>query len=324
MHTLDAHRALTPCAPCMHTVTLHLYSAVDLWPPHALRPIAMCITATQVAQMVAGLLLTVAAAARGPSCAFSPLSCVTSVLGYTSYLLLFIRFADGAYGLKLRLRRTKRALGAKWAGKNVADAEVELLGAPWRKDGLALREQFQAACEALPLYLGSLEPQEMMELYGMYKQVTCGEAPSRGDGTDGDASNGAPITSTDHVHGNGNGSGSQGAVGGVARSEMKLLAWRRQSGRESDKCMQAYVRLLNEVAMRHTRLSSSARPVCCGALLAAPTPVTTRRPHSRHPSPQPNSLPSPSSSIPLDPHPPTAGAADDGCGRVHHAVWDAL
>ena len=279
---------------------MYLYFAVAEWaPPHGLRRVAMALTTLQTAQMAAGLVLCAACYAdRGAAgCAFSAPSAGVSGAVYASYLALFLQFADGAYGLRLRLRLlalraralvVRRLASPASNGRNGAvkggvdgDAEADATHAamPWRAKGLDAQRRFEAACAAVPLYLGSLQPADGLRLYGLYKVATCGEPPADGhkanghgkphaNGTDGTngahngAHNGTDGTTdgSGAAHANGHG-GDDGGGGG--RAAVKLRAWRQQAGRGAAACKEDYVALMDAVATR------ALGPPTCGAAAAA-------------------------------------------------------
>ena len=205
----------------VHTPMYLYFAAVEFLPSHGMRSFAMTITTIQTTQMFLGLLIT-AIAACTPSCAFSSGSAAFSAAIYLSYLVLFLRFADKAYALRARLRHYAFSLRHHQSrSESASDTAEQRL---WRKAGLSQPDAFAIACQSVPLYLGHLREVEAMQLYGLYKQVHCGDLPGV-----------APPLSADSAG---------------TKAEAKLAAWAQQRGRSTAECQLEYMRILDAIASR--------------------------------------------------------------------------
>jgi len=194
----------------IHAVMYFYFVLVEweLLSPLRLRRLAMTITFTQTVQMVIGLAAVALAmyrTANGADCRLNHFDALLCGSVYFSYLVLFVDFADRTYGLRARIASTR--------GQQMLDVEV-----------LDETDKFQVACSRAPLLIGFMSTDEALRLYGLYKQVTCGDSAIRSA-----------------VHSN---------VQATTKFEQKLHAWSSCRGHSAAQCQDEYVQLIHAIESR--------------------------------------------------------------------------
>lgn len=233
----------------VHGVMYAYFAANDLERPPlaatAMRKVAMCITTMQLTQFAIIIRIMWAGFARnasGAPCALTRTNAVVTLIVFCSYFILFLRFADRAYGLRVRVRllaarlfayfsHSKTAVVANGAGKAAANCGDEGSQTP--------QQRFEWACAQAPLCVGFLTPEQGMRLYGLFKLATCGEPTADETALAAEA---AAV-----LKGGSDGSGS------LSKAQRKASAWVAQAGRSTDECRLEYADLVEAVCRTQER-----------------------------------------------------------------------
>lgn len=248
---------------------MYAYFAITEWDwlTHASRRrLAMVVTGLQTAQMAVALAVALALRVRvragDVACHFDGAQAAIWVGVYASYLVLFVHFADKAYGLRQRLHLALQplllALPRGWALSTALAAASSASprdNAPGSAAHTTPLARFEAAARVAPLLLGSLSAEQGLLLYGLYKQVTLGDAPP-GWGAPEHACNGKACADRE-AHGSGgsdgracggaDGAATNGASGSSAserRARLKAVAWAGRRGQAAHSCAAQYAALV--------------------------------------------------------------------------------
>jgi len=185
--------------------------------------LAVTITTCQILQMLIGLgtiTLAVHLKAGGMACRLTGVDSLICSATYFSYLLLFLHFADRAYGLRARCRSLIGSQHHNERGHSQESQET-----PGRGPEMQLLS-FDAACARAPLLIGFMSTEEALQLYGLYKQVTCGDAPLE---------EASALESSSDMQ---------------CKSLRKLRAWYSHRCESEEECQEAYTRLVATIAAR--------------------------------------------------------------------------
>ena len=145
------------------------------FPSHGMVP--KFITFCQCAQMFSGIVVLLFAHYHkgnydidvseniASSCNVAYQSIYISLFIYSSYLILFLRFANNRYGICSRLKMYFNSLEVK---------EVDTSHRrrwPWQDDSLPLEERYSLATNLVTMLSHLFSEEEGMVIYGCYKQV---------------------------------------------------------------------------------------------------------------------------------------------------------
>ena len=217
------------------------------FPSHGMVP--KFITFCQCAQMFSGIVVLLFAYYHkrshdidvtenmALSCNVTYQSIYISLFVYSSYLILFLRFANNRYGICSRLKMYFNSLEVK------EEDRIHRRSWPWQDDSLPLEERYSLATNLVTMLSHLFSEEEGMVIYGSYKRVNnLKDAKTRDTG----------LNVTDTVE-------RDDGTGLTGKDRKKIAAQKLCVGMSAHEAMTAYIRTMDRVAGRYDKKQSNMR-----------------------------------------------------------------